>query len=204
MKGIFLFMIFLSTMGFTHGQKDNIGENQLAYYHCSWPLYLDSIQNFWKPHQVYFHFRKDIKPTDLKFSFGFESIIQKPENYFTAYLVNTTDTLFTAEMQDGSVMMIQEAMDENGNWKPIEYWINSGCGNSYNTLTLKAGKYVVIPIKKYHGDFKTKMRLKLKYHFDKEVLFSDSFEGSIHKNQFKKISRKVRGIQYIGPATYWE
>lgn len=131
----------------------------------------------------------------------FERLKDNPGNYFMAYLVNTSDSAFIAKRQDGSLIMIQEAMDDNGEWKPIEYWVNSGCGNSYHhPLKLDPGKYVMIPIKQYQGKFKTRFRLKLKT--ARAIFYSEVFEGSMERSQFERKMGNVRGILYNGPANY--
>ncbi len=129
----------------------------------------------------------------------------KSGKYFVAFLINTTDSALTLERQDASLIMIQEAVNENGKWEPIEYWVNSGCGNSYlNPVKLSAGKYIILPIRKYQGDFKTQIRLRYKFSYfrGEGILISDSFEGSIDKSQFKKQTETVHGILYHGPADY--
>jgi hypothetical protein len=174
--------------------------NQRAYYECSDPMDLDS--NLFKPEQgkVYFHFNTDLAVSDLK-ALDFIWLENNPKDYFTAYLVNTTDSTFNAKRQDGSLIMIQEAQDEKGAWLPIEYWVYSGCGNSYfDPLKLDPGKYVLVPVKKYSGNFKTNIRLKFKKGDD--LFYSEPFEGSIDKSQFEKETGKVNGILYHGNANY--
>lgn len=100
-------------------------------------------------------------------------------------MTNTTDTLFTTKRQDRSLIIIQEAVDDKGVWRPIEYWVHSTCGNSYlQALQLSSGMYVTIPIRQYKGEYKTKFRLKMRN--DKQIIFLDTFEGSILKSQFGK------------------
>ena len=98
-------------------------------------------------------------------------------------------------------MMIQEALDEDSLWKPIEYWVYSGCGNSYfNPLNLNPYTYLMVPIRKYFGEYKTKMRLKLKN--GKKIIYSNTFKGSINKSQFTIKNEDVHGILYHGKPSY--
>ena len=174
--------------------------NQRAFYECTEPLKIDTTLFDLRNGQTYFYFDKNTKPEKLK-SKGFVWMDDNPNDYFTAYLVNMSDSTFKAKRQDGSLIMIQEAMDEKGKWKPIEYWVYSGCGNSYfDPLKLDSGKYVMIPIKQYHGSFKTKFRLKMKIY--NTLFYSETFEGSIEKSQFEKQKDDVNGILYHGPANY--
>jgi hypothetical protein len=174
--------------------------SQRAYYECTEPLKIDTSLFPLKKGQVYFHFNQSLKPKGLKAK-GFLWMEDTPKDYFTAYLINTSDATFNAKRQDGSLIMIQEAMDAEGKWQPIEYWVYSGCGNSYfDPLVLTPGNYVMIPIKEYKGSFKTKFRLKMKK--DTSLFYSDTFEGSIDKSQFEKETKQVNGILYHGPANY--
>ena len=186
--------------GVSFAQQDTLEGNRRALYECSDPIDVDSNTMVLKENKIYFQFNTEQRPTDLKAK-DFYWLPDNPEGYFTAYLINTTDTTFSANRQDGSLIMIQEALDENGKWNPIEYWVYSGCWNSYfSPLKLNAGKCVLIPIKKYTGTFKTKIRLKFKY--GDHIMYSHSFDGSINQTQFRQKDAPVFGILYHGPASY--
>jgi hypothetical protein len=82
---------------------------------------------------------------------------------------------------------IQEAKDVNGNWKPIEYYYNfSGCGNPESFyFKLLSKNFMIYPIIKYGGNFKTKLRVKL---YNKgNIYYSNEFEGFINQSQFDTI-----------------
>lgn len=197
-RRIFFFIPIVILLSSFHIKTDK--GNQRAFYECTEPLNIDTALFDLKQGQTYFYFDQNSKPKKLK-SNGFVWLDDNPKNYFTAYLINASDSTFNAERQDGSLIMIQEAINGKGEWKPIEYWVYSGCGNSYfDPLKLDSGKYVMIPIKQYHGSFKTKFRLKMKK--DKTLFYSETFEGSIEKSQFQKQTANVNGILYHGPANY--
>jgi len=177
----------------------NENGNQQAYYYCSKPRQIGKRQKPLKQDQTYFHFNKKLSPKDFK-SQDFVWSDNDKEKYFIAYLINTTDSTFKAELQDGSLIMIQEALNEKNEWQPIEYWVNSGCGNSYESLKIQPGQYVIIRIIQYAGSFKTKIRLKMrKAH---SILYSEPFEGTVDKSQFEKQIENVGGIEYYGPPNY--
>ncbi|MCT4580252.1 MAG: hypothetical protein N4A35_02455 [Flavobacteriales bacterium] len=200
MKNIILLLIVVVSIGVGYGQKERSKGNQRAFYESSDPLTIDSTLIDVKPNALYFQFNTQQKPKDLK-TMSFVWLGDAPKGYFTAYLVNTTDSIFNADRQDGSLIMIQEAIDKNGDWQPIEYWVYSGCGNSYfSPLKLPAGKCVMVPIKKYEGSYKTKIRLKFK--IGKQVIYSGTFDGAINLEQFKRETESVNGILYHGPASY--
>ncbi|MEM1003096.1 MAG: hypothetical protein AAGH46_10650 [Bacteroidota bacterium] len=194
-------LICLMLQGTIYGQDDQYQGNQPAFYPCSEPMEIDDSIIKEKSDNLYFHFLPDRKPRSFTLK-GFNWYQHVPPNYFPAFLVNTTDYPFFTEMQDGSLMIIQEALDEEGVWKPIEYWIFSGCGNSYNFLKLAPGKCVMVPVKKYAGEFQTKIRLKFKT--PNGLIYSEPFEGSIEKSQFAKEINTVNGILYRGPANYFD
>jgi len=100
---------------------------------------------------------------------------------FPVYIFNPTNNAVRLKHQDGRVMMIQEALDSNGQWKPIEYWQFSDCGNSYGGVILRPNYYLMTKAVKYKGPFETLLRLKL---INKDVIiYSKPFKGSINLSQ---------------------
>lgn len=92
------------------------------------------------------------------------------------------DTIYL-DQQDGRVIMIQEAKDENGEWKPIEFWRYSWCGNSYGAERLLPKTLAIVKVFKYDGDFETEIRIKLKN--GNKIIYSESYKGRINKSQFE-------------------
>lgn len=93
-------------------------------------------------------------------------------------LNKSTDTILTR------FKFIQEAKDMDGIWKPIECYYNfGGCGNPESYYYKHVSKkYIVFPIIKYYGNFKTKIRVKV---FNKgNVYYSNEFSGYINQSQF--------------------
>ncbi|WP_269235031.1 hypothetical protein [Flavobacterium flavigenum] len=103
----------------------------------------------------------------------------------SVFVTNPGTESVRVEVQDWQLMMIQEAMDKSGKWKPIEYWEFSGCGNSYGGIALKPNHLIATKIIKYSGNFKTKLRLK--FLNDSIVYYSKPFTGSINSSQFDTI-----------------
>lgn len=109
----------------------------------------------------------------------------RTRKYVKAYPVfirNMSKDTIKIENQDGVIILIQEAKNKQGNWKPIEKWLYSFCGNSYGNYYL--GKNDVLIIKKahYQGSFKTDIRLKIKT--NNKIIYSKPFKGSINLEQF--------------------
>lgn len=111
---------------------------------------------------------------------------------------NTSNENTYLELQDAQIIMIQEAKDENGDWKPIEFWQHSWCGNSYAFEKLLPNTIVIAKIFKYDGDFETDIRLKLKN--GNHIIYSDSFKGKINKSQFDLPSSLVK--KFSGRSLY--
>jgi len=99
-------------------------------------------------------------------------------------IINLTEGEIFFSSQDGQIQAIREAKNRFGIWKPIEYWIDSWCGNSYSTETLNSNEYIKIETIKYQGFFKTKIRFKIK--MQHKTIYSNSYIGFINKKQFKK------------------
>ena len=96
------------------------------------------------------------------------------------HLINATRKKIAFEAQDSRLAIIQEALDENGEWKPVEYLPSSWCGNSYHQVFLGPNEYWSFAVPRYAGSFKTKLRFKLE---GVNPIYSNEFEGSINKEQ---------------------
>lgn len=112
--------------------------------------------------------------TEIRYSRG--------QDYNYLLMLNPTDSTISFKCQDWQPRMIQEAKDKEGNWKPIEYWRFSTCGNSYGTCQLKSNQKIYFMIRKYNGPFLTKLRVK--YLINDEIRYSPSYWGMINPNQF--------------------
>jgi len=97
---------------------------------------------------------------------------------------NTADTLNVTTHIGGTLIGIQEAKDEKGNWRPIEYWFNDRCGNSFDNVQLAPNEYLNFYIPRYYGSFKTKLRLRLL--IGTKTFTSKEWDGRIDKKQFIK------------------
>ncbi len=172
--------------------------SQIPHYSCSWPRFVDSSALDVAPGKVYFYLETE------SLNSNFDSLRNRIDNNTTdqylAYLINTTDSTISIELQDGAIVMIQEALNSNRKWLPIEYWVPSGCGNSYDRQLILSGKYVTIPVEKHTGDFSTAIRLKLIV--GDKILYSEPIKGSIDSNFFYNHPDTVYGLLYTGPPIY--
>jgi len=81
--------------------------------------------------------------------------------------------------------MIQEALDTDGQWKPIEFSFGMfPCCTCSDEFIIAPKHYSATAIIKYHGDFKTKIRVKLRSH--QNVYYSNVISGTINRSQFNQ------------------
>ena len=87
--------------------------------------------------------------------------------------------------QDNSLYLIQEAIDKNGKWNPIEFWGFSHCGNSYeNHIEFKPKQIPKLKTDKYSGDYKTKSRIKIQ--LNNKIYYSNPINSYINYSKFEK------------------
>jgi len=98
------------------------------------------------------------------------------------WIQNQTNDTILFPIQDGSLIGVIEANDKNGNWKPIQYWWFSWCGNSYEDLILPPKKSIQIGLNNRLGKVDTKMRLRI--HGRDTIYLSNEFLGKISNNAF--------------------
>ena len=101
---------------------------------------------------------------------------------------NSNDTILFPN-QDGSLIGLIEAIDRRGDWRPIQYWWFSWCGNSYMDLILPPKNSIQIGLNNQLGDIETKMRLKI--HGRDTIYFSNEFPGTVSTDDFI-INNKTR------------
>lgn len=116
-------------------------------------------------------------------------------NGISVFIANTSKDKIDFNAQDSRLYMKVQALNSKGEWKDIEYLPSSWCGNSYHTLTLEPNHFWTFLTPIYEGDFKTKLRIELKYidpadksenRWEKKeiTIYSNEYEGSINPGQF--------------------
>lgn len=99
----------------------------------------------------------------------------------SVYIQNNTSDTISISHQDFKVYILQEALDKNGVWKPIEYWESSDCGNSFGKIKIDPNGIIETKSIKYSGNFETKIRFKLSD--NNKVYYSNAIEGNINPNK---------------------
>lgn len=83
---------------------------------------------------------------------------------------------------DSLLSIVQQAQDESGAWRDIEYMPSSWCGNSYHTVYLSPGHGWQLTAYRYQGPQPAMLRFALTQS-DGTKIYSNAFEGSIHPEQ---------------------
>jgi len=100
---------------------------------------------------------------------------------FPVYILNNSGQSIRVEEEDARLMIIQEALDTSGQWKPIEFWPFGKCGSGYSGIALPTGYLLMTTVYKYKGNFETLLRLKMLN--DTVIYYSQPFRGSINLSQ---------------------
>jgi len=85
---------------------------------------------------------------------------------------------------NGDLFLQVQAKNKSGKWKSIEYNYVPGfiCGTGHRDYTLSPKRFIVSTIRKYSGNYKTKMRVK--FMSSQKGYYSNEFEGEINYSQF--------------------
>ena len=135
-------------------------------------------------------------PADMAVRDGIVSLIAKPDEEMVfggkykglkVLLVNGTNEKQVFPAQDSRLYIVQEAQNEWGLWKPVEYLPASWCGNSYHVVFLGPKEYWEFAAARYNGKFKTRLRFRMdrqKSESEDVTIYSNEFDGSINPKQF--------------------
>ena len=149
---------------------------------------------------------------------GAVSLVAFPEEQldggrrFAVRLVNRTGDVVGFTACDSCLYLAQEALDRDGNWRPIELPPVEICGNSFHRVFLGPNQYWEFAARRYGGAFPTRMRFRLEqgeWHsrdfggvvgtnkrtvtFPERggrVLYSTEFEGAVSPSQFVPAGRE--------------
>ncbi len=112
----------------------------------------------------------------------YKSYFSNPYNCFPVYIINETQKLNGFEFKDGHIFGIQEAIDSNGIWRPIECRGMDFCGNGRKGIKIYSNEYLLILFNKYSGSYKTKIRIRI--NANNAIYTSKPFIGFINYSQF--------------------
>lgn len=105
----------------------------------------------------------------------------------TVLLTNRTGKTLWFNAIDSSLPIFQEARDEAGDWKSIEYsWtddVHAWCGNSYHQVALPSGKCWVFAVPRYLGPRQTQLRIRFEGPHGR--VLSAPFNGGVYLGQLQ-------------------
>lgn len=163
-------------------EKKEFDEPNLNY-----PESIQRLSFFKKPEEIFLKYESS-KPSKFYDNIAAHKL----------YLVNNSNESVSFASQDNRLYMRVQALDNNNNWRYIEYLPQSWCGNSYYSVTLQPGYFWSFDIPIYDGFFKTKMRIQLNGVLinGKNInLYSNEFEGSINPGQYwRKVKYYPSGV----------
>lgn len=110
---------------------------------------------------------------------------RKMVNAYPVYIWNPSDKITTIPVEGVTTELIQEAKDENGEWRPIEYATNGFCGNGKWNYVLMPDYYAITSVYKYSGQFETELRVK--FTRGNKDYYSNIFKGKINPKQFEPL-----------------
>lgn len=110
--------------------------------------------------------------------------LEKGKYYYPAFIINRTPSYKVLIGKDSHLFAIQEAKDSNGIWRPIELEGQGFCGCCYWAEKIYHNEYVVMLLPKYKGNFKTKLRIRLRN--NATIYASKPFDGMIDYKQLLK------------------
>lgn len=139
----------------------------------------------------------EIKELDKKYFINRIKEVHSSTNKrdFIAGISNHSSDSIFIPIQDGSLISIIEAKGERGEWKPIQFWPISGCGNSYHSECILPNQTIQFTVKKNFGNFQTSMRLRL--HGTDTIFVSKEFKGSINRDMFEIKKDIVQDYKHI-------
>jgi hypothetical protein len=114
--------------------------------------------------------------------------------YYHAFLINDNKDTLYLNAEDSRVNIIIQAKDKKGEWKDIQTYYHSDCGNSYHTIKLEPHYFWKFKIPIFDGVFKTTLRLVLLIDEDtNKKILSNEFKGRINPSQFWRKEYFFRG-----------
>ncbi|RKR84779.1 hypothetical protein BDD43_5032 [Mucilaginibacter gracilis] len=95
------------------------------------------------------------------------------------YMVNNTPNDVALQMQDWSFIGILEALIGQNQWRAVQYWQFSTCGNSYLLKHIAPGNSLSFIAPVSMGNYKTTLRYKI---LGKNIFYYSNSSGLTHKN----------------------
>lgn len=121
------------------------------------------------------------------------------KNYYPVYIPNETSVSQYFMGKDDRIYAIQEALDQDSAWRPLEHRFYDFCGLGHWRQEIQPGEFAMLLMPKYSGQWKTQLRVRVKIRDN--VYVSSSFEGEIDSAQFL-LEPDLRKNMQEDPASY--
>lgn len=132
---------------------------------------------------------KEERYEQIRINYGLEAdTIHERNNSkdLLVWIINNTKDTVEIQMQDWSFICIKEAKNKCNEWKPVEFWKTSFCGNSYYYEAIPPQVIKQFVANRFEGDMRVEMRFKLLG--KTEYYYSNNFWGTIDSCSFQKDS----------------
>lgn len=96
----------------------------------------------------------EIDPTNASFREHYAGVALR--------LVNRSAVALEFEVDAARLYLVQEALDPQGRWRPVESLDEGDCGVGYTRIRLGPGEHWKLTAARYQGSFPTLLRFKLK------------------------------------------
>jgi hypothetical protein len=93
-------------------------------------------------------------------------------------LVNTSGQVVPFHAVDGRLLIVQQALDQDGKWRNVEKLPTSWCGNSYHKVMLDRHQYWQFDVPQYEGKDQTQIRYMLVIRGQGGII-SNAIEGRV-------------------------
>jgi hypothetical protein len=137
------------------------------------------------------------KPGELSLvAFPAEVVDFRSRKAFLIRLINRTEKTLAFSACDSSLYIVQEALDSQGQWKPLQRFPDTFCGNSFHRVFLEPNEYWEFFAIQRSGRLNTKLRLRLEPGGEEGIaagggmLYSNEYEGSIDPSQFVRAATR--------------
>ena len=111
-------------------------------------------------------------------------------------LINRTEKTVAFSACDSSLYIVQEALDRQGQWKSLERFPDTFCGNSYHRVFLESNEYWEFFAIQRSGSLKTKLRFRLEPGGEGAIaagggdLLSNEYDGSVDPTEFVRVKSR--------------
>lgn len=124
----------------------------------------------------------DLMPDYSSSVYRYDYYSKDPICYYPVYMVNQTPDAKAVIGKDDHAFGLQEALDKDGQWRPIEATMSEFCGVGHWRLKVHSQEFITLLFPKYSGNFKTKIRVRINN--GDNVFISKPYDGTISESQF--------------------